>query len=412
MSSDPGIGIDAAKVVSECMHSSRVKEMGTLLLRKNTNIEEEDDDVMQSYDRLSEDEIKKHQLKLARSLVVFMELLHLLISRNRDLLLDVIQTRKRAEGGNGKHNREISMGSFVPSVKNRSNTADLSIPGTFGGSGDRSRHGDHGHRRNGSGTNDSVGSSQDDKSREDISTAKKLPNADEYASIYSNKKPQSVVTISEDYSGNTIVSLKDPTTERVRTDSAIGIQRELQLAYISLAKELYPMIHGIMEGVTPRWLKQCCQDNYFSAYTYRGAKIRKYMLLISRVFSNPTFLLSEICPASTAIGEELTFEDVNISSFGSEDSGFGENKYSHIMRHPGTMSGERLGLIPSLSRSERSQSHSQPSSHGQPPVSPCGSIGSSSAHSRGSDTGRSIRSGISGKSLKELKQPIERLASC
>jgi hypothetical protein len=130
------------------------------------------------------------------------------------------------------------------------------------------------------------------------------------------------------------------------------------------------------------------------------------------VFSNPTFLLSEICPASTAIGEELTFEDVNISSFGSEDSGFGESKYSHIMRHPGTMSGERLGLIPSLSRSERSQSHSQPSSHGQPPVSPCGSIGSSSAHSRGSDTGRSIRSGISGKSLKELKQPIERLASC
>jgi hypothetical protein len=294
MSSDPGIGIDAAKVVSECMHSSRVKEMGTSLLRKNTNIEEEEDDVMQSYDRLSEDEIRKYQLKLARSLLVFMELLHLLISRNRDLLLDVIQTRKKAEGGSGKHNREISMGSFVPSVKIRSNTADISIPGTtgtLGGSGDRSRHGDQGHRRNGSGTNDSVGSSQDEKSREDISSTKRPSNADEYASLYSNKRPQSVVTVSEDYSGNTIVSLKDPATERVRTDSAIGIQRELQLAFISLAKELYPMIRGIMESATPRWLKQCCQDNYFSAYTYRGAKIREYILHFSRKFYNGIFHL-------------------------------------------------------------------------------------------------------------------------
>jgi hypothetical protein len=275
MSSDPGIGIDAAKVVSECMHTSRVKEMGLFLLRKTTNIEEDDDDVMPNYDRLSDDEINKYQLKLARSLVVFMELLHLLISRNRDLLLDVIQTRKKAEGE--KHSRDVSMGSFAPSMKNRSMAADVSLPGTLNTSGDRSRHGDHGHRRNGSGTNDSVASSQDDRSREDISTTRRQSNADEYASVYSNKRQQSVVTLSEDYSGNTIVSLKDPATERVRTDSAIGIQRELQLAFISLAKDLYPMIHGIMGGDTPRWLKQCCQDNYFSAYTYRGAKIRKFI---------------------------------------------------------------------------------------------------------------------------------------
>ena len=255
-------------------------------------------------------------------------------------------------------------------------------------------------------------SSQDDRSREDASSHhKRISTADEYASVYSNKRQQSVVTLSEDYSGNTIVSLKDPATERVRTDSAIGIQRELQLAFISLAKDLYPMIHGILEIDTPRWLKQCCQDNYFSAYTYRGAKIRKYASHGAIVFSTCFHLTATFSPIS-AIGEELTFEDVNISGFGSEDGGFGDGKYSHVMRYPGTMSGERLGLIPSLSRSDRSQSHSQQSSHGQPPLSPGGSIGSSSAHSRGSDTGRSVRSGISARSLKELKQPIERLASC
>merc|ERR1712238_235189 len=88
--------------------------------------------------------------------------------------------------------------------------------------------------------------------------------------------PSKSRNISEDYSANTTASLKDYSNERARTDSAIGIQRELQLAFINIAKELYPIIHGIMEIDTARWLKQCCQDNYFSAYTYRQAKIRTF----------------------------------------------------------------------------------------------------------------------------------------
>ena len=64
---DPGIGIEAARVLSDCIHSSRVKEMGQYLLKKNTNFEEDDDvDVLQSYDRLADDEVKRLQLKLAR----------------------------------------------------------------------------------------------------------------------------------------------------------------------------------------------------------------------------------------------------------------------------------------------------------------------------------------------------------
>lgn len=385
MSADPGIGIDAAKVVSECMHSSRVKEMGVSLLQKNSSVEEEDDDVMQSYDRLGEDEVKKYQLKLARSLVVFMELLHLLISRNRDLLLDVIQSRKKAEAG-GRHGRDVSIGSLATFSKHRSSTADMSVPGTLGTNDNRSRHGDRDreHQRLGSFANDSTTSSRDG-SREDITATRRQSNVEEYnIPISSHTRTKSGVTLGDEYSGNTIVSLKDPATERVRTDSAIGIQRELQLAFISLAKDLYPMIHGIMEKDTPRWLKQCCQDNYFSAYTYRQAKI--------------------------PIGEELTFEDVNLSSIGTEDGAFGgDGRYSQIMRFSASTAGERLGLIPSTSRSERSHSNQSL----QAPGSPGGtSVDSSSIISRGSDTGRSVRSTVSGRSLKELKQPIDRLASC
>ena len=52
---------------------------------------------LESYDRLSDGEIAKLQLKLARLIVVFFELLHLLITRNRQILLDVMQERKKTD---------------------------------------------------------------------------------------------------------------------------------------------------------------------------------------------------------------------------------------------------------------------------------------------------------------------------
>ena len=107
-----------------------------------------------------------------------------------------------------------------------------------------------------------------------------------------------------------------------------------------------------------------------------------------------------------AIGEELTFEDVNISSYFADDGGFSDGRTSHVNMYSASIAGERLGLIPSLSRSDRS--HSQQSAV-QAPLSPGGSVGSSSVASRGSDNGRSVKSGFSARSLK---QPLDRLASC
>ena len=82
----------------------------------------------------------------------------------------------------------------------------------------------------------------------------------------------------------------------------------------------------------------------------------------------------------SAIGEELTFEDVNTSS-----------------------GGEKLGSV----RSDKSYVS---------PGSPNGSIGSSSVVSRGSDTGRSVKSSRSLRSLKERPPPqqggVDRLTSC
>jgi hypothetical protein len=208
--------------------------MGLTLLKKNAGVEEDDDDILQSYDRLGEDEVKKLQLKLSRSLVVFIEILHLLIARNRDLLLDVIQERKKGDSVGPPHSYrgDIPTGTMTSDGTIRSNPV----------------------RQRSAGAYDSL-SSQDGRSRADESTSR------------SHIRHKSALSDDASMSGTGI--------DKARTDSAIAVQSELQRAFISLAKALHPMISGIMGTETPRWLKQCCQENYFSSYTYRQTIIRK-----------------------------------------------------------------------------------------------------------------------------------------
>ncbi len=236
---DPGIGIEAAKVVSDCIHSSRVKEMGLYLLKKNTNFEEEEEgDPLHRYDRLSEDVVKKLQLRLARSLVVFMELLHLMVARNRELLLEVIQERKKGGETSSRHSHSASNVSLSDGRSNRSVAT-----------------------RQGS-TANGYESFADLKRGEDSNRP------------YHRKKESASQAFGS--LGNDDCSIASAlTSEKARTDSAIGIQSELQRAFISLAKELHPKILGIMGSDSPHWLKQCSLDTYFSAYTYRNVKTRK-----------------------------------------------------------------------------------------------------------------------------------------
>ena len=220
--------------------------MGLYLLKKNTNFEEEEEvDALQSYDRLAEDEVKKLQLRLARSLVVFMELLHLIIARNRELLLEVIQERKRGDSST-RHGHSLIVA-----------RGDLSLSD---GKSNRSV----GTRQ--SNANDSM---SDLKARGEESSRShhrgKASSSQGFGSL-----------ANDDYSVASVFA-----SEKARTDCAIGIQSELQRAFISLAKELHPKILGIMATETPRWLKQCTQDNYFSAYTYRNVKIRKFFVGIT-----------------------------------------------------------------------------------------------------------------------------------
>jgi hypothetical protein len=63
-----------------------------------------------------------------------------------------------------------------------------------------------------------------------------------------------------------------------QTDKAIAVQSELQRSFIKLARDLSGTLTLVLEDETPRWLKEVVRENYFTAATYKHAKIRQYFL--------------------------------------------------------------------------------------------------------------------------------------
>jgi hypothetical protein len=205
--------------------------MGLVLLRRDAHIAEQSDGgygMMADYDRLSDDEVNKLQLKLARVILVFMEILHLLISRNRDLLLEAMEARKRGEHlstMSGLHRHQHSIG---PSISDNLSRQRAHARRPSNGSGVTAYETDFSHRR---GDDGSAGASQS-------------------CSAYANEQ----------------------------TDKAIAVQSELQRSFIKLARDLSGTLTLVLEDETPRWLKEVVRENYFAAATYKHAKIRKYLL--------------------------------------------------------------------------------------------------------------------------------------
>ena len=214
MSKDDGIGTDVAKVVAELIHSGRIKDMGQHLLNKNRYVAEEDVAIEGiAKNSLSEQEISRHQVKLARGIVIYMELLHLLIVRNRILLLRLIPGRKHSRQGSKKS----AYSARTPPNPSSPQSMTISVISS----------------------DDSVG---------------------DYSSF---RNPN--------YTGGFSLSSR---THMDRTDRAIAVQSELQRSFLSMSKVLYPIIFSIIHSETPRWLRICSRtDGYFSSGSYRHTRI-------------------------------------------------------------------------------------------------------------------------------------------
>jgi len=330
--SDPGIGTDAAKIVADCIHYSHVKEIGMVLLKKNSDLIEGDSvsDFLVDYDRLTEDETKKLQIKLARLTVVFIELLHLLIARNRDILLGVIQERKKGDtiegGGSGSaggssrggYGRAISLGDAAER-RHRSRHHHRNDSGVDAGSM-ASLPARDAHRR---GQSAEAGFHQRNLTEGARSEELRPPRHHHLARNQSddvNHRQQLHSRVHSD--DNQSYASAMSATGGVRTDSAIAVQSELQRAFINLVKALYPRIHSVMQSETPRWLKQCTQENYFSLGTYKATKIP---IAEELCFTASESLRTGETPGFNPFAPQGTYERSN-------DSGSGASSHSIVSR--------------------------------------------------------------------------------
>ena len=251
-----------------------------LVLQKVSGEDEKNpmsDFAIDSYDRLSDGEIGKLQLKLARLIVVFFELLHLLITRNRQRLLDVMQERKKSETAMPtaislkshvrlKSGVSSAMGDVSSTRPKHSRTpgprsiGSNDMSASYSVQGQTSVGGGHHNRRG----------SHDAKSA--VSVQRASMGEDVRSDDGHRRTPGFARHTSDDHHSVQSFNTLNPSNEK-RTGSAIAVQGELQRAFISMAKALHPKVQGIMGPDTPRWFKQCAQDSYFSLGTYKQTKV-------------------------------------------------------------------------------------------------------------------------------------------
>ena len=287
---DPGIGTDAVKVVADCIHSSHVKEIGMAFMKKYSDSKDGDSAnaplSLESYDRLSEFECHKLQVKLARLIIVFVELLHLLIARNRQLLLDFMQERKRNE--------------------TNTQNAGLRVPNLPKSGSSIHDQGSRRSRRGGSsqGSQDTPSASAVTANNAATRSIPVPPVPDRNvhrreASLSDYMSSRQRFTHRRSSSEADQQSIGSTHASGGKGESAIAVQGELQRAFINMAKSLYPKIQAILQGDTPRWLKQCAQDTYFSMGTYKQTTlpIDEELCYTAESLNPPTSAFNEAQPA-------------------------------------------------------------------------------------------------------------------
>ena len=223
---DQGIGTAALRIISECIHRSRVKEIGLAMLILK---EAQEARVLSLYEKLSTEEVSLNQTKLARAIVIFMELLHVLIGRNRDLLLNVNETRKRRDA---------------------SSTGSTSARGGL-------QYG--------------------------------IPPSPGHLSFFNDNRTFDDIGSTVDGGSISRTSTMD------RTNKAMAIQRELQLSFVKITRALHPVILSTIRRETPKWMRLCCQDNYFSSGAYKETRI---------VIGEELLFFGNLSDASTHDGSE------------------------------------------------------------------------------------------------------------
>lgn len=244
---------------------------------------------LESYDRLSDAEIEKLQLKLARLIVVFFELLHLLITRNRQRLLNVMNDRKTPDApampsaiNMKSQTRSTSASAMEVPTKSRKRQARSPGPRSTGSHDISTAHSYNPHHHSRKSTTDA-------RSTISLTARTTVPEETRSDDGFGRTRGR---RMSEDQQSVQSLHTNNPGNEK-RTGSAIAVQGELQRAFINMAKALYPKVQGIMGSDTPRWFKQCAQESYFSLGTYKQTKVP----IAEEIGFNPESMIPRVASA-------------------------------------------------------------------------------------------------------------------
>ncbi|GMH54206.1 hypothetical protein TrST_g8868 [Triparma strigata] len=230
-----GIGKDAAKILVDALHQSRICTMAVKVLSSKSLYQQRSS---KRVEVLPDAEVLTLKRQLSRSMVMFLELLHTLLIKNRELLLAWV-ARKRAmkaeePGSEDLHlHGRTSHRSVAPSY-NFGNT----VTGVFKNPTAPLNRG-------------TTGSTSGSRTSFTDSVAET-----EHENEEGTFNPQTTLTPNE--------NLK----------SDIGVQSELQRSFSSTTKCLYPLlVTWINEDEVPRWIEMSGMEGYFASSSYKVVKM-------------------------------------------------------------------------------------------------------------------------------------------
>ena len=242
-----GIGKEAAKILVDALHQSRICSMAVKVLSSKSLYSQRSN---RKLEILNEEEIVQLKCQLSRGIVMFLELLHTLLVKNRELLLDWVAQRKlRAEEDRDTFNSNSNHRSF-------SHNFGQGIMPKFSASHmHRSHHGSH-HSGTYSGTHGTLGSTSSKRSM------------DEAEANNCNPGEEDMENRGEDGTGRVTLAPGE------QLKSAIGVQSELQRSFSSTTRALYPLLTSWLgEEEVPSWIAMSSADGYFASSSYASVQM-------------------------------------------------------------------------------------------------------------------------------------------
>ena len=247
----------AAKILVDALHQSRICSMAVKVLSSKSLYSQRSN---RKLEVLNEEQIVELKCQLSRGIVMFLELLHTLLIKNRELLLQWVAQRKLHEEQEDRDTFNSNHRSFSHNF-GHGIMPKFSASHTHRGSNYGSHHGSH-HGSYHSGTysySGNLGTQESTSSKRSV---------DEVEANNSNHSEEDVENRGEEGTSRATLAPGE------QLKSAIGVQSELQRSFSSTTRALYPLLTSWLgEEEVPSWIAMSSAEGYFASSSYASVQM-------------------------------------------------------------------------------------------------------------------------------------------